>query len=69
MVWITNMHQHFLPLICLSGKNAVTDVHFSCMSVIYVSQQDSYGTVPPKSTLSKLDKWFYVAIGNSWVYI
>ena len=54
MVWVTNMHQHFVPLISLSGKIAARDIHFLC-----TLQQDSYGTVPSKSTLSELNKWFY----------
>ena len=31
---------------------------------IHTAQQDSCGTVPSKSTLSKLNKCFYGAIGN-----
>ena len=66
MVWVTNMHQHLVPLICLSGKNVVTDVHFLGTFVTYARHNKTRGTVPPKSTLSELNKWFYGAIGNSW---
>ena len=66
MIWVTNMHQQFVPLICLSRKNAVTVVHFLCASVMYVCHNKTCGIVPPKSTLSELNRWFYGVIGNSW---
>ena len=68
MVCVTNMYQHLVPLICLSGKNAVADIHFMYICHVRPSQQDSCGTVAPKSTLSGLNKWFYGAIANSWCY-
>ena len=43
------MHQHSLPLICLSEKIAVTDIHFFMYTHhVRKSQQDSCGTVPHK---------------------
>ena len=39
---VTSMHQHFVPLICLSGKNAVTDIHFLCTSVTYVRHSKTH---------------------------
>ena len=64
MIWVTNIHQHFVPLICLSEKNVVTDINFLCMPL--TSQQDPCGTVPPKSTLNELNKCLYGATGSSW---
>ena len=70
MVWVTNMHQHFVPLICLSGKKCCDRrTHFMYVRHVRPSQQDSCGTVAPKTTSNELNKWFYGAIGNSWGYI
>ena len=71
LLWVTNMHQNFVPLICLSGKNAVADVLFLCTSTTSVrpSQQDSYESVPPRSTLIELNKWLHGVTSNSWSYI
>ena len=70
MVWVTNMHQHIVPLTCLSGKKCC-DRRTLFMYVCHVrpSQQDSCETVPPKSTLSELNLWFYGAVGKSCGYM
>ena len=41
---------------------------YVCPSCTFVTTSLS-GTMPSKSTLSELNKWFYWAIGNSWGYI
>ena len=67
MVWVTNMY-HFVPDLSIWKKCCDRCTLFMYVHHVQPSQQDSYGTVPPKRTLSKLNKWFYGATGNSFNY-